>query len=377
MKAIFYLIFITAVFYSCSVTRTATEPVSINRLMLIGSYEIPFNYQFKGTTVGGLSGIDYDAANKVYYIISDDRSDINPSRFYTAKINFTSSGIDTVIFEKVTTLTGKDGKPFSSSKIDRAHAADPEAIRYNARKKNLVWTSEGEKFVRTDTTLKDPSINIMNKEGKYLDTFSLPPRMKMFATERGLRQNSVFEGLAFDDNFKSLYVNIEEPMYQDGPRARLRDEDAYIRITKYKVKTRRPVSQYAYRLEPVAHPAIPATGFMINGVSDILSLGNNRLLVIERSYSTGVKPSTIRVFIADLSNATDISGLVSLREQSFKYPVSKKLLINMDTLGIYTDNMEGVTFGPDLPNGHKTLIFVSDNNFSAVQKMQFLLFEIN
>ena len=48
----------------------------------------------------------------------------------------------------------------------------------------------------------------------------------------------------------------------------------------------------------------------------------------------------------------------------------------MDTLGIYIDNVEGVTFGPDLPNGHKTLIFVSDNNFSALEKTQFLLFEI-
>jgi len=28
-------------------------------------------------------------------------------------------------------------------------------------------------------------------------------------------------------------------------------------------------------------------------------------------------------------------------------------------------------------NGHKTLIFVSDNNFSKEQKTQFLLFEVN
>ncbi|MEP7252098.1 MAG: hypothetical protein ABI683_06950 [Ginsengibacter sp.] len=38
--------------------------------------------------------------------------------------------------------------------------------------------------------------------------------------------------------------------------------------------------------------------------------------------------------------------------------------------------MEGVCFGPTLSNGHRTLIFVSDNNFVAAQKTQFLLFEI-
>ena len=48
----------------------------------------------------------------------------------------------------------------------------------------------------------------------------------------------------------------------------------------------------------------------------------------------------------------------------------------MDALGIYTDNIEGVTFGPLLPNGHKTLLFIADNNFSNLQKTQLLLFEV-
>jgi hypothetical protein len=48
----------------------------------------------------------------------------------------------------------------------------------------------------------------------------------------------------------------------------------------------------------------------------------------------------------------------------------------MDNLGIYIDNIEGMTFGPLLSNGHKTLVFVADNNFSKDQKAQLLLFEI-
>jgi hypothetical protein len=45
-------------------------------------------------------------------------------------------------------------------------------------------------------------------------------------------------------------------------------------------------------------------------------------------------------------------------------PATKKLLLNLDDLGIYIDNIEGVTFGPVLPNGHKTLGMVADNNFN-------------
>lgn len=48
----------------------------------------------------------------------------------------------------------------------------------------------------------------------------------------------------------------------------------------------------------------------------------------------------------------------------------------MDDLGIYIDNIEGVSFGPLLPNGHKTLLFVADNNFSPIEKSQLLLFEV-
>ena len=38
-------------------------------------------------------------------------------------------------------------------------------------------------------------------------------------------------------------------------------------------------------------------------------------------------------------------------------------------------NLEGMTFGPRLPNGHQALLLVSDNNFTPGQVSQFLLLE--
>jgi hypothetical protein len=374
-----FLIGSVLIISSCSISKQpgSGHPVAINSLKYIGQYEIPFNQQFKGTTIGGLSGIDYDAKNDLYYIICDDRSDINPSRFYTAKITVTPSGINNVTFQNVVTLHGKNGLPFTASRVDRQHAADPEGIRYNPRTRQLAWTSEGERYLKKDTVLQPPSINIIGEDGKYLDTFPLPWQIKVHEYNLGLRQNGVFEGLSFANNYKTLFVNIEEPLYEDGPRAGLEDADAWIRILKFKTKGHKPVAQYAYRLGTVAHPPKIAGEFIINGVPDILSIGKDRLLVIERSFSTGIQPCTIKVFLTDLKEATDISGITSLTEQSFRHPAVKKLLINMDDIGIYIDNIEGVTFGPDLPNGHKTLVFVSDNNFAKEQKTQFLLFEVN
>ena len=77
-----------------------------------------------------------------------------------------------------------------------------------------------------------------------------------------------------------------------------------------------------------------------------------------------------------MKGATDISNNSSLKIKPAEKPVSKKLLLNMDDLGIYIDNIEGVTFGPTLPNGHKTLLLVSDNNFLPIEKTQFMLFEV-
>ena len=67
------------------ITAGKNDP-SIKELHFLGEYVIPHNTQFKNTTIGGLSGIDYDKENDLFYLISDDWSQINPARFYTARI---------------------------------------------------------------------------------------------------------------------------------------------------------------------------------------------------------------------------------------------------------------------------------------------------
>lgn len=371
--------FVTAVvvLFSCAATKKITQPTAnITSLKYLGGYEVPYNLNYGNTIVGGLSGIDYDVKNDLYYLISDDRSDKNPARFYTAKIFISQQGIDSMNFTGVKNILQPNGEVYPNNKQDKYHVPDPEAMRYNPVKKQLVWSSEGERIIKPkDTVLVNPSVLIISTDGKYVDSFALPPNLKMQTTERGPRKNSVFEGLTYADNFKTLFVNVEEPLYEDGPQADVVENNAFIRIIRFDAATKKPIAQYAYKLETVAYPAKPKSEFKINGVPDILSLGNNKLLVMERSFSTGRLPCTIRVFIADLNKATDIS-LMQLKSSKIFTPATKTLLLNMDKLGIYIDNIEGVTFGPVLPNGHKTLLFISDNNFNAFEKTQVLLFEV-
>src|SRR6478736_1081475 len=96
---------------SLGVCQTSKD-INIQSLKFINEYVIPFNLKFKETTVGGLSGIDYDKKNDLYYFICDDRSAINPARFYTAKIKITEKGIDTILFQDVKFFLQQNGETY-------------------------------------------------------------------------------------------------------------------------------------------------------------------------------------------------------------------------------------------------------------------------
>lgn len=364
------------VFYSCASQKESIGK-TIGKLKFIGEFDLPHRMQFQGTMVGGLSGIDYVPADDVYHLICDDRSDHNPARFYTAKIVLGAKGIDTVQLLNVTTLLDKNGKPYPNKTQDSLHVPDPEAMRYNPTNRSLVWSSEGERILRGDTTiLEDPSINMIGTNGQLIDTLPLPLNMRMNATEKGPRRNGVFEGLTFADDYKTLYVSVEEPLYEDGPRAGLKDTSGWIRIIKYDMQTKQPIAQYAYQIDPVVLAPVAKGDFIVNGVPDILALNNHQLLVTERSFSAGRGSSNIRVYLAELKGAENIATIPSLQQPGTPKPVKKKQLLNMDNLGRWIDNVEGATFGPLLPNGKRSLIFITDDNFSPDERTQFFLFQI-
>lgn len=372
-----FLFFIVLIFISgCSHSKKTTQELFQPRLKLLDTYMIPYQFTFDSTQVGGLSGIDYDPVSKSYFAISDDRSDINPARFYTFHIQMNDSKIDTVIFEKRTYLKNDRGNFFPSSKSGQAGAVDPEALRLDTWTRNLVWTSEGERIInQPNTILENPKIFVSDSIGNYLDTFELPYQLRVSPEEKGTRRNGGFEGFTFSGDGKYLFAAVEEPLIQDDHRAGPGDSSATVRIIKYDRISKKPLAQFAYQIDPVAYAPQPASAFKINGISDILWMQKDKLLIIERSYSSGRLSCTIRIFLADLKDAQDISSFESIKGIEIK-KVHKQLLLNMDTLGIFVDNVEGVTFGPTLPTGNQSLIFISDNNFTNPLPSQLFLFEL-
>ena len=350
---------------NCTAVSTHKTP----QLSLLDVYEIPFETQFQETQVGGLSGIDYDKKEDKFYIISDDRSEENKARSYEAKIKFKKEKIENITFEKVIYLKNEQQEYFENKNIDPLRSVDPEDLRYDAKTKTIVWSNEGERILKGETAvLQDPSIFEMNLDGKFLEKYQLPPILKMSKEEKGPRRNGVLEGLTFNEDISKLYVNVEEPLYEDGERATV-NSGGIIRFFEFDTKTKKNTAQYFYPIDPIAKVPDPENGFAVNGVSAILMYEKDKFFVVERSYSVGTKACTIKIFSFDLRTAQK-----KLNKKTIL--TTKKLVLNLNSLGIFTDNIEGITLGPKLENGDRSLILISDNNFSKEQITQILLLKI-
>ena len=122
----------------------------------------------------------------------------------------------------------------------------------------------------------------------------------------------------------------------------------------------------------------PILGTLYNGISDLLSLPQEGyLLSLERTF--GLRGYGVKIYQLVMANASDISNQKSLAgEINNITPIRKKLVLDLQKLGIKLDNLEGLTFGPRLADGSQSLIMVSDNNFAkdGKQKNQFLLFKL-
>jgi len=159
----------------------------------------------------------------------------------------------------------------------------------------------------------------------------------------------------------------------------------FVRLIQYEMLEAwvlKPAKEFLY---PLASSALDDKAFLQfqKGISDILSVDTHRFLTMERALSvTGAGLQfQIEIYEADLAPASDVSAIealpVSLPEKL--KPLGKKLLFSLDSLkkslgGI--ENFEGMTWGPRLSDGRRTLILVSDDNFMRNLRTQFLLFAV-
>ncbi|MEB3229896.1 MAG: esterase-like activity of phytase family protein [Leptolyngbyaceae bacterium] len=404
---------------SCSLPQVNAEdrlflPLSVDWL---DEYVLPAT-TYENTPVGGLSAIAYDRQRDRLYVLSDDRGNLAPPRFYTLRLEFASNvsttndtrstrdmdegmgaianestptspiTIDTVEIESVTLLTTEDGSPYEPGDID------PEGMVLSPQQ-TLFIASEGDSDARIAPTIDEFDLTTGQRlrrlpiPTKYLPSSQLPPSNQLFVNPSqlrdvptdpqtsGVQNNRGFEALALSTAGRGepyrIFAGIEEPLVQDLEIT----EASYSqpgRILHYVISPDQVVvlSEQVYPIDPLPF------GALNNGLVELLVLDQGgHLLSLERSYGLGGVRAKLYQLV--FSNANDTSTRPVLPpDLAGVQPMRKRLLLDLHELGIPLDNLEGMTLGPRLPDGSQSLLLISDNNFNSEDQFtQVLLFRLN
>lgn len=346
------------------VTPTGGRP----QLRLLGEGGLPHRMMFDGTTVGGLSGLDFDPASGLWVALSDDRSELQPARFYTLKLDVAPRRALQPELLSVVTLRQASGNPYPARGTG-GEVVDPEAVRLLPGGRSLLWSSEGDRRANQAPGLREARL-----DGSHVRTFTLPSMFALSASGTGPRDNLGFEGLALTPDGASAWLAMEGPLIQDGTPPAVGDAGGPCRFTCIELATGRATRQIAYACDPIPRAPTAPRGFADNGVSEVLMLDAHRMLVLERAFMVGIGMS-LRLYEIDTRAASDTLTQDTLRAGDYQ-PAAKQLIADFGTLGLSRlDNVESLAWGPRLANGRRTLVVVSDDNFSPTQVTQFAAFE--
>ncbi len=359
-------------FLALSLAFGVQAKVSVESLEFLGEVTFPTGFAFQGTEVGGLSSISYDAENKQFLAIADDRSQFNPARFYTLTIDLGDGRLDDgdVTFVNVTNLLQADGSTYPALSLD------PEGLTLvNDR---LFFSSEGDA-----NALVNPFVKEINVDGSEIQALTVPEKYFPTADQsRGIRNNLAFESLTATPDGRFLFTATENALFQDDNAATL-DNGSLSRVLVYDLSVNPPTifAEHLYPVEAVAAAPIPADSFATNGLVELLALDDlGTTLAMERSFSNGVG-NAVRLYEVTFQGALSVKDQESVRDPATAAPFeldpdvaeTKRLVLDLGDF-VVPDNLEGMTLGPVLADGRQSLIVVSDNNFSPTQKTQFLAF---
>ena len=322
---------------------TAIREIDFTNSITINANTLDAN----GNPIGGLSGITYDALNGVYYAISDGR-DVNgspgPARFYTFNL----------------TVDPTTGNLTASNLVDVTNIGNPPPFAANVSDtEGIALTSNGNVFISSEgvfATSSQPFINRFSlTTGEQNGALLITDEFAVSADpNNGIRNNRGFEGLSTTPNEQFLFAALENALEQDGPAAGA-NNGSPSRIIRYNLSTGNPGAEFVYNTE---------NG---NGISEILALDNNNLLVLERSTNPFAGQGSFRLYEASLLNATDVQEIPSLSAvgQQNITAIEKSLVADLVVDFNVFNNFEGMNLGPELADGTRSLILVSDNGFGS------------
>jgi hypothetical protein len=270
-------------------------------------------------------------------------------------------------------LKDESGRPFVglSSAIDAAKPGqslrlDPEGVRVGRSGTIFISDEYG------------PFLYQFTQEGRRLRTLPVParfqlaqphadPKKELGLNKHGRVPNKGMEGLAISPDGSKLYAGMQSPLIQDGGR-----KGKNVRILEIDVKSG-DNREFLYPLDSNK-----------TALSEILAINDHEFLVIERTGAS--KNPVTKIVKIDVSKASDISKLDMLPLEGIPegvVPVAKTPFIDMrhprwQLAGPeFPVKIEGLAFGPHLPDGRHLLLVTSDNDVVGDLPTNFYAFAID
>jgi hypothetical protein len=182
------------------------------------------------------------------------------------------------------------------------------------------------------------------------------------------------EGLAISPDGGRLYGMMQSPLIQDGALPPSNDRiGTNVRILEVDVASG-ATRELLYTLENPAY-----------GINEILAVNDHQFLVLERDGKGGTSAVVKRLYLIDIAGASDVSGIAALPATGVPAGVTavrKTLFLDLLDPGFalagaaFPEKIEGLAFGPDLPDGRHVLLVTTDNDFITTQASQIYAFAI-
>lgn len=238
-----------------------------------------------------------------------------------------------------------------------------------------------------------PYIFQFNRQGHLLRRIELPsrfaianpsadPNEELLGNTAGRQANRGMEGLAISPDGSTLFGIMQNALLQDhglNPPPSTDRLGLNNRILKVDLATGE-THEYVYVLDAINRG---------QGVCEILAVNDHEFLVIERDNRSNLQtppqaPTRKTIYRIDLTGATDVSGINSLPAGALPAgvtPVSKTLFINLldaeyNLSATIPEKIEGLAWGPDLPDGRHLLYVISDNDLNPSLATQIYAFAI-
>lgn len=249
-----------------------------------------------------------------------------------------------------------DARAFDAQEPQRGLRLDPEGIRVGR---------DGHYYLSDEY---GPWILEFDPRGHCLRRLPVPERFRiehpgpaaeerMPENTRGRVTNKGFEGLAISPDGGRLFALLQAPLIQDhGKKGRL------CRMLELTLSTGH-VREFVVSLER-------------EGLSftELLAIDGQRFLALERDSGSGGKSGVKRVLELDIRGASEVGtidslpagdppqGVICVSRHTFLDLLEPALGLDKDSM---PEKVEGLAFGPDLPDGRHLLLVTSDNDFRS------------